>query len=96
MGKREQNILILDANTLIDYLKCDRSIIKLICSYVGQIYLATYVLDEINEISEGDCIELGIKLVEPEIEQQPMKNRNPKRATTQRLNSSLCSSSIYI
>ena len=61
--------LILDANTLIDFCKCDKTIIKLICTYVGQIHLATPVLSEIKEIDEGACIELGIKLVEPELGQ---------------------------
>lgn len=69
MGRKKNRFLILDANTLIDYLKCDRTIIKLICLYVGQIYLATPVLSEINEIDEDGCIELGIKLLEPELEQ---------------------------
>lgn len=40
----------------------------MICTYVGQIYLATPVLSEINEIDEGACVELGIILVEPELE----------------------------
>ncbi len=69
MGAKKRQFLILDANTLIDFCKCDRTIIKLICTYVGQIYLATPVLSEIKEIDESDCIELGIKLVEPELEQ---------------------------
>jgi hypothetical protein len=41
----------------------------LICRYVGQIYLATPVLNEINEIDEDGCIEIGIKLLGPELEQ---------------------------
>jgi len=69
MGRKKRHFLILDANILIDFYKCDRTIVKLICTYVGQIYLATPVLDEIKQIDEGDCLELGIKLVEPELEQ---------------------------
>lgn len=69
MGTKIQRFLILDANILIDFFKCDRTIIKLICTYVGQIYLATPILNEVKEISESDCIELGIILVEPELEQ---------------------------
>lgn len=61
--------MILDANILIDFCNCDRTIVKLICTYVGQIYLATPVLNEINQINEGDCLELGIILVEPELDQ---------------------------
>jgi hypothetical protein len=41
----------------------------LICKHVGQIHLATPVLSEINEIDQSDCLELGIFLVEPELEQ---------------------------
>jgi len=69
MGRKKRHFLILDANILIDFYKCDRTIVKLICTYVGRIYLATPVLNEINQIDEGACVELGIKLVEPELEQ---------------------------
>ncbi|MEW6063691.1 MAG: hypothetical protein AB1538_00525 [Bacillota bacterium] len=69
MGTKKRHFLILDANILIDFYKCDRTIIKLIYTHVGQIYLATPVLSEINEIDEGACVELGIILVEPELEQ---------------------------
>lgn len=68
MGTKKRHFLILDANILIDFCKCDRTIIKLICTYVGQIYLATPVLSEINEIDEDACVELGIILVEPKLE----------------------------
>jgi|GEM_PF-259376 rRNA-processing protein FCF1 len=69
MRARKRTFLILDANVLIDFVKCDDTIIKLICKHVGQIFLATPIFDEIKEIDESDCIELGIKLVEPELEQ---------------------------
>ncbi len=69
MGTKKSHFMILDANVLIDFYKFDRTIVKLICTYVGQIYLATPVLNEINEIGDSDCVELGIILVEPELEQ---------------------------
>lgn len=69
MGTKKRKLLILDANTLIDFCECDRTIIKLICTQVGQIHLATPVLSEIKGINEDECIELGIKLVEPGLEQ---------------------------
>lgn len=80
MGTNKRRFLILDANILIDFIKCDRTIIKLICTYVGQIYLATPVLNEVKEINESDCLELGIILVEPEVEQLnlvAMERRGP-------------------
>ena len=51
MKKKKQRFLIPDANVLIDFIKSDRTIIKLICTYIGQIYLATPVLNEIKEIT---------------------------------------------
>lgn len=69
MVRKKSRFLILDANILIDFYKCDKTIIKLICTDVGQIYLATPVLSEIHDISDSDCADLGIILVEPELEQ---------------------------
>ena len=69
MGTKTKPFLIVDANILIDYFKCDKTIIKLLCAYVGPIHLATPVLREVNEISENDCLELGITLIEPELDQ---------------------------
>lgn len=58
----------MDANILIDFCKCDKTIVKLICNHVGQIFLASPVLAEINEIDEPECLELGINVVEPDLE----------------------------
>ena len=69
MTTKRKHLLILDANVLIDFYKCDNTLIKLICSHVGQIYLSVTTLSEINEIDEGICSELGIILVEPELDQ---------------------------
>lgn len=69
MQRENRRLLILDANILIDFCKCDITIVRLIGKHIGQIYLATPVLNEIKEIDEGDCIELGITLIEPELEQ---------------------------
>ncbi|EEG77470.1 hypothetical protein [Dethiobacter alkaliphilus] len=67
--KKEKRFLILDANTLIDFYKSDRMLIKLFTTYLGEIYLAKPVFDEVWEINANDCIELGIILVEPGLEQ---------------------------
>lgn len=69
MIQKVSDVLILDANTLIDFVKADRTIIKLICSNVGKICLATPVLEEVTQICESDCVELGITLIEPNVEQ---------------------------
>lgn len=69
MGTQKRRFLILDANILIDLFKCDQTIIKLVCKHVGQIYVASPVLDEIKEIDDTNCTELGMILVEPTLEQ---------------------------
>lgn len=69
MKRKARRFLILDANILIDFCQSDKTIIKLICDYVGQVYLATPILAEINDINENDCIELGIILIEPDLEE---------------------------
>ncbi len=69
MAKKKRHFLILDANILIDFCQCDRTIVKLVCNYVGQVYLTTPVLNEVKQVDEGDCQELGIILVEPELDQ---------------------------
>lgn len=68
MATRRRRFLIFDANILIDFFNCDRTVIRLISRHVGQIFLATPVLNEIEQIDESDCSELGITLVEPELE----------------------------
>ena len=72
----EKLSLIADANVIIDYLKVDRSVIRLINSYVGQLYLVTPLLNEIDEMDESNCLELEIKLVESELHQMMLASQN--------------------
>jgi rRNA-processing protein FCF1 len=69
MRKKKKHLLILDANILIDFYNYDMTIIQLIGRNVGQIYLPTPILDEIDEIDEDCCTELGIILIEPTLDQ---------------------------
>lgn len=69
MRKKKISLLILDANVLIDLCATDKSLLSLICNHVGQIYLPTPIFDEVTAIDEDSCIEWGVKLVEPELEQ---------------------------
>jgi len=73
----------MDANILIDFINCDKTILKLICSHVGDLYLASPVLNEVNEITEGDCLELGITLVEPTLKQIMMSSGKRGRLSFQ-------------
>lgn len=61
--------LIIDAVALIDFCKSDPTVLKLISTHLGQLYLATPVLEEVRQINEEACAALGIILVEPRFEQ---------------------------
>ncbi|PKM80025.1 MAG: hypothetical protein CVU89_15670 [Firmicutes bacterium HGW-Firmicutes-14] len=76
MSKKTPGLLILDANILIDFFKCERTVIKLINKHVGQVFLATPIFDEVKQIKERDCIRLGIKLIEPDLDQLAQASGN--------------------
>ncbi len=65
----EKKHLIVDANILIDYLNCDETLLLLIKKYIGQILLASPLLGEVKSLDPDRCKKLGIKLVEPTMEQ---------------------------
>jgi len=60
----------MDACVLIDFLKSKRSVIKLISEHVGPVYVTSPVVEEIQrEIkNENELIELGLCIIEPEIQ----------------------------
>jgi rRNA-processing protein FCF1 len=61
--------MIMDACVLIDFIKADRSVLELIVKHVGALHVASPVVDEVNEIDdENELLELGLVIVEPEIE----------------------------
>lgn len=68
--RRSQNILmIMDACVLIDFIKADPVVLQLIVKHVGLLHVIGPVIDEVDEIEdENDLIELGLIVVEPEIE----------------------------
>src|SRR5690554_7346254 len=60
---------IIDAVALIDFLDGDRALFPLVSRYLGRIWIATTTLEEVEQVEEEDCVELGIYLVEPSIQQ---------------------------
>lgn len=68
MKSAGKTFLILDANVLIDLFQCDKMILPLISQYVGQIAVATTILEEIKGFTVDDCLELGISLIEPSLD----------------------------
>ena len=69
MTRKAANLLIMDACVLIDYIKTDRSVLALFSQHVGQAYVLNEILKEVRHIEpDMDLREIGLELVEPEIE----------------------------
>jgi hypothetical protein len=58
-------LLLVDACVLIDFAKSDTSVITLVSRYVGEVYVATPVFEEVHDIDPAMAASLGIKLFEP-------------------------------
>jgi hypothetical protein len=54
---------------LIDFCKVDKTILSVVCEYVGTIHVPSPVLNEVDQISEDEAADLGIVVVEPQLEQ---------------------------
>lgn len=57
-------LLIVDANVLIDYAKSDLSVLTLAARHIGSVYVPSVVLDEVEQLSEKDCENLGLTVLE--------------------------------
>ncbi len=67
-GKTTQ-LMIMDACVLIGFLNADRTVLHLISRYVGPVYVVSPVVEELRDINDpGELIELGLSVIEPEIE----------------------------
>ncbi|MCX6647752.1 MAG: hypothetical protein NTY09_15545 [bacterium] len=63
-----QEPMILDASVLIDFVKADRSILKLVVKNVGSLYVVDAVLGEVNQINhENELVEIGVRVIEPDM-----------------------------
>jgi rRNA-processing protein FCF1 len=60
-------LLIVDANVLIDFCKTQPSILALVTQYLGGLHVAAPVLDEVNELDVERAEALGIVVVTPEL-----------------------------
>lgn len=55
---------IADANVLIDYAKTNLDILGLVARHVGPVYIASAILDEVDQLDEAQCQALGLIIVE--------------------------------
>lgn len=68
MGGLKIEILIVDANVLIDFCKTDRSILTLVSRHVAAVNVAEPVLDEVKELDRSRAEELGLRVISPDFQ----------------------------
>ncbi len=62
-------LLILDACVLIDYIKAEPALFEIIAESVGPVHVVSTVYEEVTQLTSlQHMADLGISLVEPEIE----------------------------
>jgi rRNA-processing protein FCF1 len=64
-----RELLLLDANVVIDYAITDLGVLGLVAHHIGRVYVVRSVLDEVEQVRERDCKRLGIEIVDPSLEQ---------------------------
>lgn len=68
MSKKPQ-VLLIDANVLIDYQRSDFSILGLVNRHVCDVHVLTTILNEVDGLDVVDCERLELKVIEPELAQ---------------------------
>jgi predicted nucleic acid-binding protein len=71
-------ILLADADVLIDYRDSDLTVLKLVSDHIGQVRVLREVLDEAPGISDRQCVRLGIEIVRLETELLLEANNLPR------------------
>ena len=57
------DILIIDANVLIDFCKTDRSVLALVTRHLATVHVAEQVLEEVEELDRATAVALGISVL---------------------------------
>lgn len=86
-GSAPRPALLADANVLIDYQHSDLNLLALVGKRIAPIFVLTSILKEVKGLSEKDCRELGIRLIEATTEELLQAQQHPLRA---HLNDRLC------
>jgi rRNA-processing protein FCF1 len=63
-----KRLLLLDACVVIDFCDADRSVLTLAANSLGEVYVPSTVLAEVDDLDEAAAVELGIRVVEPPLE----------------------------
>ena len=68
-GRDPTPLLILDACVLIDYIKAEPGLFKIIAGCIGPVHVVSTVYEEVVQLTSlQHMADLGISLVEPEID----------------------------
>lgn len=57
-------VLLADADVLIDYARTDRTILHLVSHHLGRFTVLRQVLDTVDQLTESECEELGLDVIE--------------------------------
>ncbi|RJP59994.1 MAG: type II toxin-antitoxin system VapC family toxin [Candidatus Auribacter fodinae] len=69
MKKNPVKCIILDANILIDFLKSDRGVLKLISTELYEICVPSVVLHEVTQLNQEQCNFFKLSILEPSLEE---------------------------
>lgn len=73
MNSPEQNVVVCDANIIIDFSLTGESLLLSLLELFDEVYVPYMVMYEITNISDQKLIDAGIKLLETPIETSPIK-----------------------
>ncbi len=62
-------MLLVDASVLIDFATTDPTVLSLAVRHLGALHVPREVLDEVNQLDDAACGELGIIVVDGSLEQ---------------------------
>jgi predicted nucleic acid-binding protein len=60
-----RRLLIIDANVLIDFTSTDLSVLALVAKHLGEVHVPLPLLEEVDQLDESLCGQLGLRVVEP-------------------------------
>jgi rRNA-processing protein FCF1 len=66
VGGPKIDVLIVDANVLIDFCRTDQSVLTLVAHHVAVVNVAEPVLDEVDQLDRATAEALGIRIVSPD------------------------------
>ena len=60
---------VVDANVLIDFESADLAILGVFAKKVGPVFVPNAVIENVSAVSLGDCDRIGLRLIQPNLDQ---------------------------